>query len=52
MGGIPATLIRYRFSEEEILFLEKLQWWNKDLNWIKKNKELFLDIQEFIEKTS
>ncbi len=29
-GGNPATLIRKRFSEEKIDFLEDLQWWDWD----------------------
>ena len=37
VGGIPAKLIKYRFSEEDILFLEKLEWWNKDDKWLQEN---------------
>jgi acetyltransferase-like isoleucine patch superfamily enzyme len=48
VGGVPAQLIRYRFSEEQISFLEKFQWWNKDLKWIKENRELFLDVGRFV----
>ena len=29
VGGVPAKLIRKRFSEKEIEFLLKLKWWNK-----------------------
>lgn len=29
-GGNPATFIKKRFSEEEIKFLEELQWWEWD----------------------
>jgi len=28
VGGVPAQLIKYRFSEEKIALLEKIQWWN------------------------
>lgn len=44
VGGVPAKLIRYRFSEEERYFLKNLQWWDKDEDWIKKHADLFDDI--------
>lgn len=48
VGGNPARLIRYRFEEEDIKFLERLQWWNKPENWIDEHAEYFNDIKEFI----
>ena len=47
VGGIPAKIIRYRFDEEEIDFLEKSQWWDKDLLWIKKHVGDFHDVKNF-----
>jgi len=41
VAGIPAKIIRYRFSENIIEKLEKIEWWNKDNEWIEKNLELF-----------
>jgi len=37
VGGVPAKIIKYRFSEEEIGDLLKLKWWDKDFAWIKHN---------------
>jgi acetyltransferase-like isoleucine patch superfamily enzyme len=48
MGGIPAKVIRYRFNEEQITFLSKIKWWEKDPNWLSEHSELFLDIEKFI----
>ena len=48
VGGIPAKLIRKRFSDSEIEFLEKFKWWNKPNQWIKENWKDFLDIKQFI----
>lgn len=45
VGGVPAKEIRKRFSEEEIDYLQKLQWWNRDECWIKANAPLFSDIK-------
>lgn len=46
VGGNPAKIIRYRFSEDQIATLCKTKWWNKDKMWIRKNAELFSDIDE------
>ena len=45
-GGIPAKILKYRYSKEDIDFLLKLQWWNKDADWLKANASLFLDIKK------
>lgn len=36
VAGVPAKLIRYRFSEERSEYLLRLKWWNKDFEWIEK----------------
>jgi virginiamycin A acetyltransferase len=41
VGGTPAKVLKYRFSEEIITKLLKIEWWNWDLEKIKKNKDLF-----------
>lgn len=50
MGGVPAKLIKYRFTPEEIDFLEKFKWWEKELEWLKTHKEEFRNMGEFREK--
>lgn len=50
VGGVPARLIRYRFSEEQIKQLLKIRWWDKDLGWFEKNGNYFTDVDQFIEK--
>jgi len=47
VGGIPAQIIKYRYSEQDINFLLNFQWWNKDTEWLKKNADLFLNIEKF-----
>lgn len=50
VAGVPAKVIKYRFGMDTISLLEKIEWWNKDINWIKNNKELFYkDINEGLE---
>ena len=35
VGGIPAKIIRYRFSDEDIAGLRKLSWWNWDVETLR-----------------
>lgn len=48
VGGVPAKIIRYRFSDEQIAQLEELQWWNKDNKWLRSNVKAFADINVFL----
>lgn len=48
VGGVPAKEIRKRFSEEQIEFLMKTKWWEKDQQWIKNNMKYFCNIEDFI----
>ena len=41
VGGVPAKIIKYRFSEVIIKELLELQWWNWDREVIKNNIHLF-----------
>lgn len=41
VAGTPAKVIKMRFSEEIVEKIEKLQWWNWDLDKIKKSKKIF-----------
>ena len=50
VAGIPAKIIRYRFSSDEIDFLLKFKWWEKDIFWLKNNKDLMLDIKLLMDK--
>ena len=47
-AGIPAKKIKYRFDKDEIEYLLRFKWWDKDTNWIKENAHKFNNIKEFI----
>jgi acetyltransferase-like isoleucine patch superfamily enzyme len=49
VAGVPATVIRMRFSHEEIKFLQELKWWNKDIEWIKAHADKFNNIENLIQ---
>ncbi len=48
VGGIPAKKIRNRFNDEEIEFLMQFKWWEKDIEWLRKNHKHFHDIESLI----
>lgn len=50
VGGIPAKIIKYRFTENEIESLLKLKWWDKDFDFLKIHYKDFHSIKRFIEK--
>ncbi len=45
-GGVPGKHIRNRFPDEEIAFLQDLEWWNKGEEWIKRYSMLFSDVKK------
>ena len=50
VAGIPAKIIRYRFTDDQIVKLEALKWWDKSPEWIKENAKYFDDIDQNLEK--
>jgi acetyltransferase-like isoleucine patch superfamily enzyme len=45
VGGVPAKLIKMRFTPEQIIFLENLKWWDKGDAWYKKHLKEMCDIE-------
>lgn len=41
VGGIPARIIRYRFSDEDISFLLKIKWWDWEIDFLRANFKAF-----------
>ena len=41
-------MLRYRYDEDTIQVLLNSQWWNRDIEWLRDNWELFNNIDEFI----
>jgi hypothetical protein len=48
VGGVPARLIRFRFSPSEIAWLLEFRWWNRDEAWLRQNHHLFHDIKRML----
>ena len=47
--GCPIKIIRYRFDEEKIKALRKIEWWNFDEKKLKEVESYFFDVDHFIE---
>ena len=50
VAGVPAKIIRYRFSTEQIEALLKIKWWDRDVEWFEENGKYFSDVDRFIDK--
>ena len=48
IGGMPAKLIRFRFSETQIKRLLDIKWWDWDFKKIESNSVSFNNIEPFI----
>ena len=46
VGGVPAKIIKYRFSEENIEKLLKLKLWDKDTDWLRENADKLSDVDK------
>lgn len=51
VAGVPAHIIRYRYTEGEIAALNRIVWWNWSDEKIRENfDDFYLNIKEFIDK--
>lgn len=50
VGGVPAKIIRYRFNQDIIQKLQKIQWWDWSLNKIKQEAHFFDNIENFLKE--
>lgn len=48
VAGVPAKVMRFRFTEQQIKQLLGIEWWNWDIEKIKRNSHLFNNIEAFI----
>lgn len=48
VGGSPAKIIRYRFSEEQIKLLLELEWWDWPIEKIRQHVDDFSDVEKFL----
>lgn len=46
VGGVPARLIRYRFSPETISLIQQTAWWNQPESFLRSNRDVFQSSSE------
>jgi len=47
VGGVPASVIRYRFPVDTIERLLREKWWDREVDDLKRSCKEFHDIVEF-----
>lgn len=52
VGGVPAKLLRSRFSPSQVEQLLRIGWWNWDPIKLKQKAHLFCDIEEFLSRAT
>jgi acetyltransferase-like isoleucine patch superfamily enzyme len=53
VAGVPAKVIRFRYTQEQIAALLRIAWWNWNLDKIRSNMDYFYcDVDNFITKFS
>ncbi len=50
VAGVPARIINYRFTEEQVKKLNEIAWWDWPIEKIKDCYDDFMDIEVFIKK--
>ncbi len=48
VGGVPAKVLKYRFTDEQIKRLLEIRWWDKSDDWLRTHTEDFDDIERFL----
>lgn len=48
VAGVPARILRYRFSEDQIGQLLRIAWWDWEMDKIIKSLDYFEDVDRFI----
>lgn len=46
-GGNPAKYIKMRFSEDQVIYLKSVKWWDNDFEHLKGKAKFFKDIENF-----
>jgi acyl-[acyl carrier protein]--UDP-N-acetylglucosamine O-acyltransferase len=51
VGGVPAEIITYRFTPDQIASLQKIGWWDYPIEFIKsRENDMYDDVDVFIRK--
>lgn len=45
VGGVPASVLKYRYDQETIRFLLDTRWWEHDIEWLIKHKACLTNME-------
>ena len=48
--NLPYEPHKFRYSKDDIEFLQNLRWWDKGISWIRENSELLCNIEKLKKK--
>lgn len=46
VGGVPAKIIKYRYSDTDIAFMKQIKWWDNTPDWFQKHWELLNNFEK------
>ena len=46
VGGVPASIKKYRYSDDTVKWLLSVKWWDKPLDWLQSHSEGLCDISK------
>ena len=49
VGGVPAKVLKYRYDDSTIQFLQKIEWWNNTMAGFDNNWKLLIDMDKLKE---
>ncbi len=49
VAGVPAKLVKYRFSDNQIDKLLRIKWWEKTEEWVRNHSNEFENVDSFLE---
>lgn len=46
VGGVPAKILKYRYDEDTVNWLQNIRWWDRPQEWLRENSRLLCDIDK------
>ena len=50
MCGVPARIVKYRFTPEQIAILLRVRWWDQSDEWLCRHREYLVDMEKFFSR--
>jgi acetyltransferase-like isoleucine patch superfamily enzyme len=50
VAGVPARALRRRFRDDQIAELERIRWWDRDVEWLRRHAPAFASAEQFLKE--